>query len=572
MGIGLRIVEWDLGGKNLRPIRNGFILVLLTFVVAGIFFKFPTGYVLLAAIPVAFLLGQVTGDSRSESSIDLSFGFFLVTLLLLFLGAGILRGYNLDGFGLRHDEGFIYQTALGYLHTGEFVRWDPLREEIVEPYPRSAGHSWLVAQTMKVFGKSPGTARWISWLFGMLLLPLGVWLAREASLNRIQTLLLLFLIAFSPHYSTLSRWIRMYVLFVPAFVLLTISLYRWMKASSGQSRLIWGTGVLISGGLSVHFHTLTLTVIPGLLVFLLWEWLRLRNHSHALLSRTQLSTGFGLLGMGLVGYVILAWLGWVYPSSISGIYEEFWGGGYVQPHYLLYFFEENLGYVMGGLVAGAVLFTTGPKPFERYLLSIVGAGTVVMVLFNPRLPQVRFMSHLMMLSWPLFLLAIWRIGSFLEIKFLPLRFRPILWLLVGFLVIQPLLLFPDRFVPILEGNMGYVTFPGTESPRYEKAYPRAVNRFGPRAFYLTCDPWARSFKPYMENGYRLRRISVNKPLSLSQLREWEQKNPVLFLPSDLPPCVDQRAYQYLKKYYRLFPDFVEGIDLYVSPGARQIKS
>lgn len=170
-------------------------------------------------------------------------GWFYSTAVILLILTGIfLRFHALGDFDFRDDEYPHFSTAVGYLKTGEFVRWNFLDDSPGEGYTRAWPFTWQVAQSFKIFGVSRFSGRLISFLWGVLFLPLIYLITKRITNSKKVALLTLLLIALDPYLIFLSRWTRMYQTFVVLFFLMVYFFYRGFEyqyiEKAGDNRLM----------------------------------------------------------------------------------------------------------------------------------------------------------------------------------------------------------------------------------------------------------------------------------------------------------------------------------------------
>ncbi|ODS41445.1 MAG: hypothetical protein A7315_06145 [Candidatus Altiarchaeales archaeon WOR_SM1_79] len=151
---------------------------------------------------------------------------YSIGLILVLILGFILRLYGIGNDCFKGDEFQVISTAYGYLETGMFYKWDWLVQSIGSVYYERAWlHTWMIAQSFSLFGFSEWSARIPSLIFGTILIPLTYYMGRNAARSKLIGLLLAFAVAFNPFMIDLSRWARMYIIFIPLFLLGSYLLY-----------------------------------------------------------------------------------------------------------------------------------------------------------------------------------------------------------------------------------------------------------------------------------------------------------------------------------------------------------
>ena len=107
--------------------------------------------------------------------------FYSYALTAVVIMSAVTLFYNLGERDFWEDEYQVISAATGYYHTGEFFKWDWIKHEIKCgdhtrkcEYHRAWPHSWLIAQSYKIFGISEWSSRIVSALF-MLTATIGMY-------------------------------------------------------------------------------------------------------------------------------------------------------------------------------------------------------------------------------------------------------------------------------------------------------------------------------------------------------------------------------------------------------------
>lgn len=135
---------------------------------------------------------------------------FIVLVLIIVMGF-CLRMYRLDNRGIYGDEFLTVTAAAGNYFSGTFNQWDWKKQELSNiTYTRAWPHSWLMAQTYRVFGISEWSSRLFSVIFGTLLILFSYIVAKGLFKCKDTALLFSALISLNTLFIEWSRFARMY--------------------------------------------------------------------------------------------------------------------------------------------------------------------------------------------------------------------------------------------------------------------------------------------------------------------------------------------------------------------------
>ena len=163
---------------------------------------------------------------------------FSCVLILIIIAAGFYLSFNLGGMDLYVDEYQVAGAAEGYLKTGTFYQWDYLNNQISDHlYDRAWPHSWMVAQSYKIFGISEWSSRIVSVVFGIVFLIIFYFIAKFFTQNKYVALFSISCLLFQPELTRLFRYTRMYAVLIPTFCLLYYCLFRCItEDNTGSSK------------------------------------------------------------------------------------------------------------------------------------------------------------------------------------------------------------------------------------------------------------------------------------------------------------------------------------------------
>lgn len=153
----------------------------------------------------------------------------IVSILFIFILsiAGGAVFHKLDNFNLYSDEAQVTHAAVGFAKSGEFKKWNFVKDEITDrSYTRAWPHIAVMGYTYRAFGISDWTSRLPSAVFGLLLTILGFFVARFFTKSTITALTVMFAFGLYFEFLLLTRWARMYAMIFPLFLLMMYVGYR----------------------------------------------------------------------------------------------------------------------------------------------------------------------------------------------------------------------------------------------------------------------------------------------------------------------------------------------------------
>jgi len=167
-------------------------------------------------------------------------------LVMILLLSSVLLFYNLGERDLWEDEHQVVSAAAGYLYTDDFYRWDWVRDDVVClederrcQYDRAWPHTWLIAQSYKIFGVSEWSSRVVSVLFGIFLVFLSYYFTKFFIEDKRIALFAAFLFSINPSYIKIGRYTRMYALLLPLFLILVYAFYKGMGEKTNLDFIKW---------------------------------------------------------------------------------------------------------------------------------------------------------------------------------------------------------------------------------------------------------------------------------------------------------------------------------------------
>jgi uncharacterized membrane protein len=237
-------------------------------VLLSVFANAPIDRTLLIVILVVFIVAIVLDRKRRTQVTDLAIDqevsglakWDYVILISMLLISTIIFFFRLGRFDFYDDEFQVVDAAAGFLKTGQFARWGWITQAVYSPYSRAWPHTFLIAQSFRIFGISEWSARLPSVLFGLVFL-MALFGVAKFFANKPVALLSFLSAAFIPWYVRTFRFTRMYALLIPLSLVSIYFLYRWIMGESQLNTGITRLDNLIKKYLNFD-HKYLLIVLP----------------------------------------------------------------------------------------------------------------------------------------------------------------------------------------------------------------------------------------------------------------------------------------------------------------------
>lgn len=294
------------------------------------------------------------------------YGYLVLLLVIILLGA-FLRFYKLGEESFVADEFLGVNTAYGFLHSGEWKRWDFNHGGLFNDeayyktffdldfwgggetsYTRAWIYNWQIAQSLKFFPDDDEYAyRFASACWGVISIILVFIISLKLTRNKVIGTLSAFLMAISLDGIDFGRKVRMYSMFMPIFLVFSYYVFCFLedKKRWGLSwldkfnkkvgfNMVYLIPVVLLGVLSMHLHLLTVNIIPIVLIYIcacfVVEYQKTKSYKNkygAYLSLVLLICTIGYSKLGVMGN----FLGWEnhysyvekiladYPSKILAV-------------------------------------------------------------------------------------------------------------------------------------------------------------------------------------------------------------------------------------------------------------
>ena len=338
-----------------------------------------------------------------------------VFLLLIVVGF-VLRIYEIGDSDFWNDEFQVVSAAAGYYQSGTFHSFDFINNTIsAKFYTRAWPHTWLIAQSYKIFGISEWSSRIVSVLFGTFLIYLSYILGKRYAGSKLMALMFTLAVAFSPLLISISRYTRMYALFIPLYFLSTYLIYRGLTETSNfkniksfnkyLSYFDFNYSILFLG-LAIFFLSYVIhlnTVIFGapLMIFL--------GYMAILKREKKYIYSFVILGSLIITAIFVAFLTnfSLYLKKITDFV------GIVYPPHSLYWtdlFSDNFTvYIVSmGLLLFSIPFMIRNTKFV-YLSLITFSTAIILVHFADRYHSSVYISNIIPLSLLLIIMSLFNI-------------------------------------------------------------------------------------------------------------------------------------------------------------------
>lgn len=244
----------------------------------------------------------------------------LVILIGILMLGGFLRLYKLGNMSLKADEYIGANISYGHNQSGEWKFWDWNKEELTDKnYTRGQVYYWQVSQLLDFVAPNEFNFRLISVFWGMLGIILIFGAGYFYSKNLAIALLSAFLWAISISAIGFDRHFRMYAMFAPVYLILSILVYQFLETLptkkqnliekfSHKTQLNWyfALPAFLILALSFATHFLTINIFPVIGVYILFFAVYHWKKDSKLINKYSL-----LLLLPLLALIPLSFLGYI---------------------------------------------------------------------------------------------------------------------------------------------------------------------------------------------------------------------------------------------------------------------
>lgn len=368
----------------------------------------------------------------------------VVVCLLVVLGL-LLTTEHLGELNFQNDEFFHIEAAQGYVKTGEYVRWDfttdaPLVDEEGElvMYARAWPYTWLVAQSVKLFGFSEEAARVPSIIWYVLFIVLGYILIRWWKNDALIAAFLMLTFLALDHFILHARLVRMYsmVLFFSTatmtawFLTYRYSLEQYIRVGRF---LLFGIGTVLLTIFTLLIHPIFLVFFPAFFVYICVEFTRSVALQKNVQHRRTLYWILAACGTGLLVLIISVFISPLIPFQHIALL-----GSPNQEYELLPFIDIPTSLLAIGLYLVGWWFVFREHAASRFV-AIISLVTILVFVFGVnRYHAFRYILFIVPMTVSiaeLFLYRLLKVASrWIEKKDL----RPVFIVVIGILLFVPL--------------------------------------------------------------------------------------------------------------------------------------
>lgn len=339
--------------------------------------------------------------------------WFSLGLMMIVILAFFIFSYHLGSYDFQSDEYQVVGAAAGYYYTGHFYSWDwlnnkPICNDLSNDscvYTRAWPHSFLIAQSYKIFGISEWSSRIVSVLFGLIFIISTYFITRYFTESKFVSLLTIFIFTFNLSFINLFRYVRMYAVLLPIFLILFYLFYRGIteknKIHFKPERLnnfinknlnfnyLFLFFALILLYLNYLIHINSLIILPVLFLFIIYLAIFKRERKYIICSLIGL---WGSLIVFLTYYFGLT-------TKFTGFLSFFGRKNYVYLEYLTQFpFFKEMGVLL--LSIGLILLFINKERRDKlmYFYLTIGFSLVFFIWIADRYAGYVYISHIVVIS------------------------------------------------------------------------------------------------------------------------------------------------------------------------------
>ena len=459
---------------------------------------------------------------RSEKvSIQKNPIYFSIALVVLLISA-LMIFYKLGYYNLGVDEPLLFNAARGF-NTHGFAYFET-------GYNRAWVNSVFIGFSMRLFGETEWAARIPAAVMGLVFVFTSFYVFTKGWKNRYLALLIPLLCLMNDRFLYQFRIVRMYAFLIPLFLISMYLLYRLLTSEKGiklkkdtfqKVALLYNEWVkldikyviafAIMIPLLVHFHKLSLIILPIVLISVLALTLLTREKKYISASIIVLFTGS--LAYILIYVAKIRSLGFIRTGVDRMIKEALTINTYYE-----YMFDNGMPVsttILLLLGSGAILFAkTSKKVKVFHLISFVGVilSFILMayMIYNENGGRdYRYIAHFTPFTVGIGLFTLAFLGSrVFQLK----RYYPLLWLL-------PLTYSAIHFNEDKDRTYEIHSW----HPQYELAYRTITDQYKPGESIFGMNISKYYFDAKGLAGEKYVNIPRNKSYTLTQLKRDMQK-------------------------------------------------
>lgn len=533
----------------LRANRTLFLVTLAVFTIVWICMSVFVGkqVPVLFSLDVALLwmlfvrFAEDTRDAPKQKMSKTALAVWLGVFAVVFALGAWFRIAEVNHFALQNDEYFHVNTAIGYVHTGEYVRWNTLTDTSGKVYERAWPYTWQVAKSIQLFGEHEWTFRLPALIWGLIiliLLPVVVYcFTRSTSAALLATLF----VVFDSGFVWSSTYTRMYSLFVvvccAAFFLFWKTFRR--KEQPYWQRWVWFAASVVGIYFSSLVHQSGLILFVGL--FVLGALMFLRNPQNRWYRDAFLCmVGVGILA-GIV-HLIHPFLPTYFITFDKSATDK----------YLFYPVQNLTVPLLGILLFIAPLVVIPWKQLSTWMVVLYANTIPYLIYFTYFSARYSARKYSMFFFVAVFMIIAWAwqnwLGRFIRQPLLKIGL-PILF---GVIVLVPLS-FPG--VPkwfIIDQARADQTYEQLELHDYATAYAELERNVQPGDTVLIFSPkWYYLHRPDVQYV----RIPANRQYTVKNIRKIIRRNPNAWIvyPKYKQQHLKLRVRMYVKTCFTLLP-------------------
>ena len=324
---------------------------------------------------------------------------YLIGLMIIVIIAAFLLLHNLGSHDFREDEFLVINAASGYYHKGTFYSWNWITDNASNfEYTRAWPHTWLIAQSYKVFGISEWSSRFFSVVFGLLFLIISYFFFKFFLDSKKIALLICLVFSLYPSYIDIFRYARMYALLLPFYM--TLSLFCFLSITKKNNITFIKKSfkyfdfnikyVLISIILLIivyNIHINAFVIMPILLIFSIYLAISTRE------TRNLLLLCIGVISL-LLSIILIT-----YTDYLSYFYSFFSFFGRYNIYYLGALMKFPLGEIIGIIlifVIIPIIFSSNRMKREKltFLYISIISSFIFFVYIADRYTTFLYISHI----------------------------------------------------------------------------------------------------------------------------------------------------------------------------------
>lgn len=465
---------------------------------------FLSSYPKLAKIPV---LGRAATYIYNQ-------GIWINLGLLTLLVIGIfIYFYKLSYYNYLPDEPLVLRTAKGYLESGTFYKWDYWTNSLSdEAYPRAWPHTWLVAQSINLFGTSEFSARMVSSFSGLLTIPILYYVSNFFLRNRLAAFIITACLVFHPYTVHYFRRVRMYAILIPIFLLLFYYCYQAITSRKNYSVALFNKWPALKEYFNLHLgfialaliffyfnfqiHKISLVIVPAYFLFYLYILITKREKSLLLILLVALIPSVYFIFQERVWDSFIANLG--SDQVYNPIYWQF-----------LFRYPVTVGLSMV-MVCLSLVWSVFISQRDRLIaiLSLVLAGIVFYIFLIDYNDHYRYVIHLIPICLFLSIGMMIKINNLIPNKYLK--------------AIVPAVILLSA-ISEYKGQFEQVYYNNIEAQFPKKAYPTIVNNINPETEAIFGLFFADYYLPGMGNQTDLVEITKQRSYTVNQFLNAKRK-------------------------------------------------